>query len=163
MRTPAAVAAGNRRLVGPWGGTARPRQPVVKVTRAALRAFLGSKLREARTTTAGLQQREGPLLARTRWAADVCGSSALSFVGEDRRGSPSSSLLAERPQEPAARPTALAPRAARQQAAVYGKPGFPEGLRWSECGPPEDALAQSTERRKRRSPWRQTAKSRRWK
>ena len=40
-------------------------------------------------------------------------SSALSFVGGDRPGPPSSSLRAERPQEPAAPSTGLVPRAAR--------------------------------------------------
>ena len=44
--------------------------------------------------------------------------SALSVVGADQPGSSSSSFLAERPQEPVARPTRLPPRTARRTGAV---------------------------------------------
>ena len=48
--------------------------------------------------------------------------SALSVVGADQPGSSSSSFLAERPQEPVARPTRLPPRTARRWYALDGDP-----------------------------------------
>ena len=122
-------------------------QPVVKVTRAALRALGPTEQRLAapeircRALHAAGRKRRITLWAtdfivpiRSEGGADLAAHrdrafssqrppfsfrrrpprpSALSFVGGDRPGSPSSSLRAERPQKPAAPSTGLPPRAAK--------------------------------------------------